>query len=72
MRLGAYFGLVNLAVIAAMSGDLRIALALGGAKAAIVGSEFMELRHANRAHAIGYMVAVALVVLGLLGFAARA
>ncbi|MFO0695478.1 MAG: hypothetical protein U0230_18090 [Polyangiales bacterium] len=66
MRLGAYFGLVNLAVIAAMSGHLGIALALGGAKAAIVGSEFMELRHANRAHAIGYMVLVTLVVLGLL------
>lgn len=47
-----YAALLCLAVLAAFSGRLELALALGGAKALLVGAQYMELRHADRRHAL--------------------
>lgn len=65
MRLAAYLVLVTLAASAALSGDLFVAIALGGAKALVVGAEYMELRRAARLHAIAFALAVAALVTGL-------
>ncbi|MGM0575503.1 MAG: hypothetical protein ACQEXJ_07210 [Myxococcota bacterium] len=65
MRAAAYLVMVALLLAAVASGQLVLALAIGGAKALVVGLEFMELRHAARAHAVGF-VAWTVAVTGLL------
>lgn len=69
MRLVTWLLLVGLSVAAVASGRLSVALGLGAAKALLVGFEFMELRHAARAHAAAYAGFVGLVLLALLGLA---
>lgn len=56
MRLAVYVVLITLAVVAVVHGQLALALAIGGAKAALVGLEYMELRQAARPHAIGFVL----------------
>ncbi len=65
MRLAVYLVLVCMAIGAAVAGELWIALALGGAKALLVGVEYMELRHAARAHALGFALGIVVLALGL-------
>ena len=72
MRIAVYVALVALALAAAATGELTIALAIGGVKAALVGAEFMELRHAARAHGLAYAAAIAVLVLGLVALSAGA
>lgn len=61
--LAAWVALVGLAVVAVASGDVGLGLAIGALKAGVVGSEYMELRHADRAH--GLAMGGAIVVLTL-------
>jgi hypothetical protein len=56
MRIGAYIAMVLLVVGAVASGNMALALAVGGAKTAIVGVEFMELRQAARPHMVAFLV----------------
>lgn len=49
-RFAVYVTLVGLALASVASGRFAIAIALAGAKALLVGLEYMELRHAHRAH----------------------
>ncbi len=72
MRLITWVLLVGLAVGAVVSGRPAVALTLAGVKAALVGAEFMELRHANRLHAAAFAIAVTAMVLLLIGILARA
>lgn len=65
MRALVFAVLLVLAVAAALSGHVHVALALGGVKALLVGVEFMELRHAARRHALGFAALVAGLVLVL-------
>ncbi|HEY8431440.1 MAG TPA: hypothetical protein VIL20_23830 [Sandaracinaceae bacterium] len=65
MRAFVYVILLALAVGSAVHGRIALALALGGAKAVLVGIEYMELRGAARAHAAGFVAGV-LVLTGIL------
>jgi len=65
MRFAVYLVLVVVAAIAAFSGNLLLALALGGAKALLVGVEYMELRTAARAHALVFALTIVAFVAGL-------
>ena len=56
MRLLTWFGLVALAGLAVFWGRLDVALLCGGLKAVLVGSEFMELRHAHRLHLAAFVL----------------
>lgn len=50
--------LIGAAVAAVFVGRADVAVALGGAKAALVGLTFLELRHAARAHALVWLLLV--------------
>lgn len=68
MRFAINVVLISLAVVAVVHGQLALALVIGGAKAALVGLEYMELRQAARPHAIGFvlgMIAVTGVLVAL-------
>jgi len=65
VRAFVYVILLALAVGSVVHGQIALALAIGGAKAALVGLEDMELRGAARAHAGGF-VAGMLVLTGVL------
>ena len=71
MRLVVYIALLSFAALAVGTANLAFALCLAGAKAALVGLEYMELRHAARAHALGYLGVVAALVLVLVALTAR-
>lgn len=62
MRLAVYLVLVGLAVASVASGWVVVALALAGVKAVLVGLEYMELRHAHPAHAVGFVAGLVLLV----------
>lgn len=70
MRLLTWMVLVGLAVAAVTIGHPGWALAFAGAKALLVGAEFMELKHAHRAHGVLFgggvvgLVAVLVVLIG--------
>ncbi len=64
-RLLVFVLLVALAAASVALGSLPLALLLAGLKAAAVGSEYMELRHAHRLHLVGYLGWVALLVAAL-------
>lgn len=65
MRFAAYVLMIGLVLAAVATGNIALALALGGAKAVIVGLEFMELRHAARAHAVAFVIAMIALTGGL-------
>lgn len=65
MQLGVWLALVSLSVLSVLHGRVQVALGLAGLKALLVGLEFMELRHAARVHAAGYVLFLALLVVGL-------
>lgn len=65
MLFATYLTLVLLAVASAAGGHLRLALILAATKALLVGLEFMELRHAARAHMVAFVAYVGLVVAAL-------
>ena len=71
MRLFVYLALLFLAALAVGTANLAIALGLAGVKATLVGLEYMELRHAARAHALGYVGFIAALVLVLVALTAR-
>lgn len=68
MRLLTWILLVGLAAGAVAIGRPGLGLAFAGAKALLVGAEFMELKHAHRLHAgvFGAGVAALVLVLGVL------
>lgn len=72
MRAAVFVTLIALAVAAATTGSLALALGLGGLKAALVGAEFMELRHAARPHAVAYVAVIAVLVLALVALTSSA
>jgi hypothetical protein len=59
VRLAAYITMVVLVLAAVASGQLALALTAGGLKTMLVGVEFMELRHAARAHLVAFVVGAA-------------
>lgn len=61
MRVVVLVVLALLALIAAFAGSLSLALGIAACKSALVAFEYMELRHANRAHLVGFVVAIALL-----------
>ncbi|MBP8809887.1 MAG: hypothetical protein KBG48_19675 [Kofleriaceae bacterium] len=61
MRALAFVLLLGLALASVAVGSFALAMALGAAKALVVGVVFMELRHAHRAHLVGFVLAVGLV-----------
>lgn len=58
MRVAAFLLMCALAVFSVMEGRLVIGLALGGAKAILIGVGYMELNQAARVHMAGFIVAV--------------
>lgn len=66
MRAATWVLLVTLSCVSVASGRLHLALALAAVKAVVVGLEFMELRHAARAHLVAFVGFVGLVTAGLL------
>lgn len=50
MRTAVYLSLLALTAVAVSQGSLRVALVIAATKAALVGGELMELRHAHRAY----------------------
>ncbi len=66
LRSLVYVALVGLAIGSVLSGELSTALLLASVKSLLVGLEYMELRHAHRAHAAAFVGWVALLTLGLL------
>lgn len=65
MQLAVWLALGSLSVLSVLQGRVQVALMLAGLKALLVGLEFMELRHAARVHAAGYVLFVAFVVVVL-------
>lgn len=65
-RVGVYVALVALAIGSVASGRFAVAIALAAAKALLVGLEYMELRHAHRAHLVAF-AAWAVLVAAVLG-----
>ncbi len=66
-RLAVYVVLVALALASVVSGKIALALAIAGLKTLLVGLEYMELRHAHRAHLAAFvgwtvLVSVCLVI----------
>lgn len=55
MRLVTWVLLVTASIVSVMHGRLGVALMLGCFKALLLGLEFMELKHAARLHAVGYV-----------------
>ena len=72
VRPAVYVTLMALAIAAATTGSLSLALGLGGVKAVLVGADFMELRHAARPHAVAYVAVIAALVLGLVALTSSA
>jgi len=70
MRFAAYVLMIGLLGIALYTGDIALALAAGGAKALLVGVEFMELRHAARAHLVGFALFTIALTGGLVALTA--
>lgn len=66
MRAAILLLLLGLALLSAITGNLAVALALAVAKSLLVGVEYMELRHAHRAHLAGFVLFVVAVAVGLL------
>lgn len=68
MRVLTWVLLVALVSLAVWSGRPLVGFALAGAKALLVGAEFMELKHAARWHGatFGALVLLMVVLLGLL------
>lgn len=64
-RLVSWVLLLALSSAAVWDGRLGFALVAGAAKALLVGAEFMELRHAARAHAVAFAGFVAALAAGL-------
>ena len=54
-RLAVYLVLVALAVASVASGQNAVALTVAGVKTLLVGLEYMELRHAHRAHLAAFV-----------------
>jgi hypothetical protein len=71
MRIITWVALLGLAAGAASAGSLRLALLFAGTKAALIGAEYMELRWAHRAHALGFALGICGWV-GLLVLASKA
>lgn len=65
MRAAVYAVLLSLAIASALTGHLGTALALAAAKALLVGGEYMELRHAHRAHLFGFALFVVALAIAL-------
>lgn len=68
MRAVVFVVLVALAVIAALVGSWGLALSISAVKALLLASEFMELRHAHRLHAVavgGFVGALTLALMVL-------
>ena len=68
MRAMIYVALVTLALLSWSTGRWSVALAAAAIKALLVASEYMELRHAHRAHALAFAgcVSVATIALAVL------
>jgi hypothetical protein len=64
-RVLVYGALVGLAVAAIVSCEITTALLLAALKALLVGLEYMELRHAHRAHAAAFVAWVVGLTLAL-------
>lgn len=62
MRALAFVVLLSLAGLALAVGSFHLALVLAATKAGLVGLVYMDLRHAHRAHAVGFVLGVALLV----------
>lgn len=65
MRAAAFLVLMLLAGLSITVGSFHLALALAAVKAAVVGLVYMDLRHAHRAHAVGFALGVALLLAAL-------
>lgn len=65
MRFAVFVLCLGLVAASLALGDLRIALALAGVKAVLVGFELMELRHASRLHLSGFAAFFVVLVAGL-------
>lgn len=65
MRAATWGLLVTLSCVSVASGRLHLALVLAALKALAVGLEFMELRHAARAHLVAFIGFVGVVTAGL-------
>ncbi|MCK6570529.1 hypothetical protein L6V77_05375 [Myxococcota bacterium] len=57
-----WLALVTLSVVSVALGRLDVALTVAGAKAILVGLDFMELRAAARPHLVAYLSYVVLLV----------
>lgn len=71
MRLLVYLFLLAATVASMAAGRVALALAIAGAKAVVVGLEYMELRHAHRAHAVGFALGMVALVAVLALIASR-
>ena len=58
MRVAAFLAMCALAVLSVIEGQIALALALGGAKAILIGVGYMELSQAARAHMAAFIAAV--------------
>lgn len=65
----AWVALVGLALVAVASGHVLVGLAIAAVKSAVVGAEYMELRHADRAHGIALAGAIAVLTIALAAIA---
>lgn len=65
MRIAVLGLLVLLAMVGAFGGHLWIALAVAAAKGILVAWEYMELRHAERAHLTIFSLALVALALAL-------
>ncbi|MBK7073414.1 MAG: hypothetical protein IPH44_14040 [Myxococcales bacterium] len=62
MRAFAFVALLSLAGLSLAVGAFHLAVALAAVKAVVVGLVYMDLRHAHRAHAVGFVLGVALLI----------
>lgn len=65
MRVAVLIALIGLALFAAHSGHLGVALAIAALKTALVGHSYMELSHAHPVHRWGFTLLAAALALGL-------
>ena len=66
MRIAAFLLMCALAVVSVIEARLGIGLALGGAKAVLIGVGYMELNQAARAHMAIFIAAVVVITTVLL------
>lgn len=64
-RLLVWLLLVGISVASVVGAHFQVAILLGALKALLVGVEFMELRHAARAHAVLYVAFIALITIAV-------